>query len=201
MAESILPRDHWPLDSAVLFFQSGEFLPLLACGRVITFLLQLLGYCCFTKRGRASELIGLLLAQVPSAAWPFPSAILASFHCNLSLVVGSSRSSFLSSALAARGGRRKFRTGASSPAPCLRLARRRVMPWCCAFSGAGRGPRAKVQVEGIVSLRYIRGSTGLCFRPSPCSPSGGRQNAGRSAVCAYREPPCLGRPRPAQFFL
>ena len=31
-------------------------------------------------------------------------------------------------------GRRKFRTGASSPAPC--------------FSGAGRGPRAKAQVEG-----------------------------------------------------
>ena len=64
-------------------------------------------------------------------AAPRPGALccLAISHCNLSLVVGSSR-------------------GASSPAPCLRLARRRVMPWCCAFSGAGRGPRAKVQVEG-----------------------------------------------------
>ena len=45
------------------------------------------------------------------------------------------------------------------------------------------GPAPKHKWRGSVSLRYIRGFTGVCFRPFPWLSRGGRQNAGRRAVC------------------
>ncbi len=124
-----------------------------------------------------------------------PFAILVFPLCNLSLAAGCSRSSFLSSALAARGGRRKFRTGASSPAPVCALPGAACGLGAAHSQGLVVGPAPKYKWRGSVSLRYIRGSTGLCFRPPPWLPSGGRQNAGRNAVFCrvmYREPPYLG---------